>query len=274
MHAQQVRWPSLLALVTRVLGRLITTQCGALKTDLSSCKHLSLAPLDASYPSETSSSVEDLLVRGTGQNINAISASCMDDAMVLKSNASQALSAEPTTGDLGLPGATEKPPPLCPVATEIETKMVLEGGDLGEGEKMPPASSTGPLVRSLPAGAEMKLEGGVGMNFSRDQSPLKDSPAIATAALPLPGAIEPPVPAGLEEVPSTDLFMEPGPADSSDSKQTNPVLLDPLCMTAIKTHQEQLQETAAQAGSKTYWGVGWEGVNHLVQTASRTWCRT
>ncbi|EMP29659.1 hypothetical protein UY3_13218 [Chelonia mydas] len=56
----------------------------------------------------------------------------MDDAMVLKSNASQALSAEPTTGDLGLPGATEKPPPLCPVATEIETKMVLEGGDLGQ----------------------------------------------------------------------------------------------------------------------------------------------
>ncbi|CAM5127109.1 unnamed protein product [Natator depressus] len=231
------------------------SECGALKTDLASCKHLSLAPLDASYPSETSSSVEDLLVRGTGQNINSISASCMDDAMVLKSNASQALFAEPTTRDLGLPGATEKPPPLCPVATEIETKMVLEGGDLGEGEKMPPASSIGPLVRSLPAGAEMKLEGGVGMNFSRDQSPLKDSPAIATTALPLPGAIEPPVPAGFEEAPSAalpDLFMEAGPADSSDSKQTNPVLLNPLCRTAIKMHQEQLQETAAQAGSKTY----------------------
>ncbi|CAM2108510.1 unnamed protein product [Caretta caretta] len=179
----------------------------------------------------------------------------MDNAMVLKSNASQALSAEPTTRDLGLPGATEKPPPLCPVATEIETKMVPEGGDLGEGEKMPPASSIGPLVRSLPAGAEMKLEGGVGMNFSRDQSPLQDSPAIATAALPLPGAIEPPVPAGFEEVPSTalpDLFMEAGPADSSDSKQTNPVLLNPPCMTAIKMHQEQLQEAAVHAGSKTY----------------------
>ncbi|TFK08279.1 mitochondrial assembly of ribosomal large subunit protein 1 [Platysternon megacephalum] len=194
------------------------SECGALKTDLASGKHLSLAPLDASCPSETSPSVEDLLVRGTGQKVNAIAASCMDDAMVLKSNASQALSAEPTTRDLGLP---EKQPPLCPVATEVETEMVLEGGDLGEGEKVPPASSIEPLVRSLPEGAEMKLEGGVGASLARDQSnPLKDSPAIAPAALPLPGAIEAPVPAGFEEVPSAalpDLFMEAGPADSKET---------------------------------------------------------
>ncbi|KAG6932160.1 hypothetical protein G0U57_000155 [Chelydra serpentina] len=228
------------------------SECGALKTDLASCKHLSLAPLDASCPSETSPSVEDLLVRGTGQNINAIAASCMDDAVVLKSNASQALPAEPTTRDPLLPGATEKPPPLYPVATEVETKMVIDGGDLGEGEKMPPASPIEPLVRSLPAGAEMKLEGGVGANFARDQSsPLKDSPTIATAALPLPCAIEAPGPAGFEEV-LPDLFMEAGPADSSDCKQTSPVLLDSLCTTAIKVHQEQLQEAATQAGSETY----------------------
>ncbi|XP_042696281.2 uncharacterized protein LOC112059568 isoform X1 [Chrysemys picta bellii] len=229
------------------------SECGALKSDLASCKHLSLAPLDASCPSETSPSVEDLLVRGKGQNINTIVASCMDDAMVLKSNASQAVSAEPTTRDLGLPGTTEKQPPLCPVATEVEPEMVLEGGDLGEGEKMPPASFIEPLVRSLLEGAEMKLEGGVGANLARDQSsPLKDSPAIATASLPLPGAIEAPVPAGFEEVPSMalpDLFMEGGP---TDSKETNPVLLDPLCMTAIQVHQEQLQQAAAQAGSETY----------------------
>ncbi|XP_067399949.1 uncharacterized protein [Emydura macquarii macquarii] len=208
---------------------------GSVETvDLSSCKHLSLAPLvHAACPAEISPPAEDLLVGGRGQNINLIAASCMGTAIGLKPNASQALSAELMARDQSLPGTTEKQPPLCPVAAanEVETEVLLEDGDLGE-PKMLPASANEPPARSCSEGEE------IGASVVKDQSSaLKDSTAIATAALPLPGATEAPVPAG------PDTLTEAGPADSSNSKETIPGLA------ALEVHQEQLQEAAAQPGS-------------------------